>query len=351
MSRIRRTLSLLTSLEPNAINYTLQATIPAHMLTKCAASLPRPSWEPILYYSTVCIMGFILFCVLVAGYFEADRIFAADINKWRARNCFDKSKILDFKTIAGVRPAPLPGAEAANGIPASSPTTAPPTGRGNRSSISPDHNANCTPSEQGPPNPLLVLNPKCRKCADHTDNGKELGSGGGLFIIRFIASLLSWNKQPSSSPSPENVDPRPKAKVIKAATSGVKAKANHSSPSVLSVSYVFTRVFKSLSSYFMRRSNSSRDARPAKRLSSADLKNPVVANGNMTHNTKSGTVAPPPEGSKPLPSQAPAAVHQGSRQAVRSSAAVGLTLDEVSAARSQREDDREEDTSAKRDRE
>ena len=109
MSRMRRTLSVLTSLGP-AINFTLQATIPGHMLTKCAAALPRPPWEPILYYSTICIMAFLLFCILVASYFEADRIFTADIvrrrNKINSSHLFDKSRVFDLKTIAGIKQNP-----------------------------------------------------------------------------------------------------------------------------------------------------------------------------------------------------------------------------------------------------
>ncbi|KAK2170432.1 hypothetical protein LSH36_3g30072 [Paralvinella palmiformis] len=107
MSRIRRVLTLHTSLGPT-INYTLQATIPAHMLSKCAAALPRPQWEPIIYYSTICIMGFLLFCIFVAAYFEADRIFHSDMFQRRLKvssstQTFDKGKVFDLKTIAGVR--------------------------------------------------------------------------------------------------------------------------------------------------------------------------------------------------------------------------------------------------------
>lgn len=78
MSRIQRTLTLHTSLGP-AINYSVQATIPPHLLTKCSAALPRPTWEPVLYYSIVCVMGFFLFCIVVAAYFEADRVSTTDI--------------------------------------------------------------------------------------------------------------------------------------------------------------------------------------------------------------------------------------------------------------------------------
>ena len=101
MSRIRRALTVDSSLGI-PINYTLQATIPSFLLNKCAAALPRPPWEPILYYSTLCLMGFLLFCIMVASYFEADRHFTADIIKRRARNSltFDKTKVFDLSQIA-----------------------------------------------------------------------------------------------------------------------------------------------------------------------------------------------------------------------------------------------------------
>ena len=101
MSRIRQMLTLHTSLgEP--VNYSLQVTIPAHMLTQCAAALPRPHWEPMLYYSTVLAMGFLFCCVGVAAYFESDRIFTADLLRRRTENhmVYDKAKVFDLKAIA-----------------------------------------------------------------------------------------------------------------------------------------------------------------------------------------------------------------------------------------------------------
>ncbi|XP_052281424.1 LOW QUALITY PROTEIN: transmembrane protein 131-like [Dreissena polymorpha] len=105
MSRIQRTLTIFTSLG-QAFNFTLQATVPPHTLAKCAMSLPRPNWEHVLYYSIVCFMGFLLFCILVASYFEADRIFIADILKRKVKMCvngiptFQKDKIFDLKALA-----------------------------------------------------------------------------------------------------------------------------------------------------------------------------------------------------------------------------------------------------------
>ncbi|XP_041357021.1 transmembrane protein 131-like isoform X2 [Gigantopelta aegis] len=120
MSRIRRSLTIHTSLGPPA-NYTLQATVPSYLLSKCSAALPRPNWEPVLYYSIVCVMSFLLFCILVAAYFEADRIIVADILKRKIRmnngtQPFEKGKVFDLRNVAGLqlnlKPAnPVPAPE------------------------------------------------------------------------------------------------------------------------------------------------------------------------------------------------------------------------------------------------
>ncbi|WAQ99558.1 TM131-like protein [Mya arenaria] len=118
MSRVQRTLTIFTSLG-QAFNYTLQATVPIHTLSKCSSSLPRPNWEPVLYYSIVCVMGFLLFCILVASYFEADRIFVADILKRKVKLCngtppYQRDKIFDLKALGastyinGISPPPSP---------------------------------------------------------------------------------------------------------------------------------------------------------------------------------------------------------------------------------------------------
>ena len=115
MSRIRRTLTVFTSLG-SPFNYTLQATVPPHTLSKCASSLPRPNWEPVLYYSVLCVMGFLLFCVLVASYFEADRIFVADILRRKVKLSngvppFQRDKVFDLKNIGIAQnhsPSPQP---------------------------------------------------------------------------------------------------------------------------------------------------------------------------------------------------------------------------------------------------
>ena len=108
MSRVQRILTIHTTLGP-PINFTLQASLPPYMLTKCSAALPRPAWEPLLYYSAVSSMVFLLLCIVAAAYFEADRIYTADIIQRRFNNTrlnsptFDKSKIFDLRKLADVK--------------------------------------------------------------------------------------------------------------------------------------------------------------------------------------------------------------------------------------------------------
>lgn len=138
MSRMRRTLTVFTSLGPSA-NYTLQATVPAHMLTKCAAALPRPPWEPILYYVSLCCMMFVLCGVLVFAYVDADRVFTTDIIKRRSKmnsvSTFDRSKIFDLKALSGVK-QPSPPSTVMK-TPPPKPITSPPLVVGNGHAVIP----------------------------------------------------------------------------------------------------------------------------------------------------------------------------------------------------------------------
>ncbi|XP_069697669.1 transmembrane protein 131 isoform X2 [Periplaneta americana] len=73
LARIQRTLSIDTSLGI-PVNYTLITTLPPYFLASCSSVLGRPSWEPLLYYSAISFMAFLLFCVLAAAFLESDRI-------------------------------------------------------------------------------------------------------------------------------------------------------------------------------------------------------------------------------------------------------------------------------------
>ncbi|XP_064551744.1 transmembrane protein 131 homolog isoform X2 [Drosophila montana] len=74
-SRVQRTLTLLTNLSYD-ISYQLVAQLPAESVEHCAASLPRPSWEPALR-NVALVLLLASFClVLLAGIFDARAIMA-----------------------------------------------------------------------------------------------------------------------------------------------------------------------------------------------------------------------------------------------------------------------------------
>nr|CAD7393566.1 unnamed protein product [Timema cristinae] len=94
LSKIQRTLSIVTSLGME-VNYTLETTLPPVYLASCSSVLNRPTWEPILYYSAISFMIFLLLCVIAAAYFESDRILKFAINamsKERPISTLDFSK-------------------------------------------------------------------------------------------------------------------------------------------------------------------------------------------------------------------------------------------------------------------
>ncbi|XP_070197652.1 transmembrane protein 131-like isoform X2 [Littorina saxatilis] len=124
MSRIRRMLTVHTSLGPPA-NYTLQATVPPHLLSRCSSALPRPHWEPVLYYCIMCIMSFLFLCICLAAYFEGDRIIMADIIRRKlkvsnATQTFDKGKVFDLRNVAGLGPVSPRSPSAVQSMPSSS---------------------------------------------------------------------------------------------------------------------------------------------------------------------------------------------------------------------------------------
>ena len=108
MSQIQRMLTIHTSLSPPAFraNFSLQAMVPYDLLSKCSAALPRPSWEPLLYYFVVCFMAFVILCILILAYFESDRVMADYIRrKLKVSNgtqTFDKGKIFDLRNVSGL---------------------------------------------------------------------------------------------------------------------------------------------------------------------------------------------------------------------------------------------------------
>ena len=83
------------------INYTLVASVPSHMLSTCAKTLPRPQWESYVFWVLNGLMiGLIIIIICAAGY-DADRIlntpyFCSPINIQ-----FDeKGQLLDLRQVA-----------------------------------------------------------------------------------------------------------------------------------------------------------------------------------------------------------------------------------------------------------
>ena len=73
MSRITRQLRVLTY-NQEELEYTLIATLPPHLLSSCAAALPRPQWEHLLYIISVILMGVLFLGILTASSLEALRL-------------------------------------------------------------------------------------------------------------------------------------------------------------------------------------------------------------------------------------------------------------------------------------
>ena len=107
LSRVTRTLTLKTSLGSSLgqgdVKYFLAATVPPHLLTLCAKALPRPYWEKIIYYGTLALLCAGFCCVMIAAFFEADRILkfcflmaSPSQQNFMAENC----KPFDLKEIA-----------------------------------------------------------------------------------------------------------------------------------------------------------------------------------------------------------------------------------------------------------
>lgn len=107
LSRVTRTLTLKTSLGDRPgqgdVKYSLAASVPSHLLSLCSKALPRPYWEKMIYYGTLSLLTAGFCCVMIAAFFEADRILkfcflmaSPTQQSFLAENC----KPFDLKEIA-----------------------------------------------------------------------------------------------------------------------------------------------------------------------------------------------------------------------------------------------------------
>ncbi|KAK6744153.1 hypothetical protein RB195_011080 [Necator americanus] len=78
--------------------FSLAATVPEDMLSRCHRALPRPPFENLMYYSCVTALIFCLVCVLACAYLEGDRAIACAIRQHHTapRSVFDLNN-LDVK--------------------------------------------------------------------------------------------------------------------------------------------------------------------------------------------------------------------------------------------------------------
>lgn len=71
LAKIVRTLTLVTSLNI-PVNYTLLTTVPASYLVPCSTVIPRPTWEPYLYYLSLPSMCILLVFIIIMVIVEAE---------------------------------------------------------------------------------------------------------------------------------------------------------------------------------------------------------------------------------------------------------------------------------------
>ncbi|XP_064122093.1 transmembrane protein 131-like isoform X5 [Macrobrachium nipponense] len=92
--------------EPGRVEYSLVATVPTDLLAKCGSAVPRPSWEPLLYYAVLPLMVAMLIGAIILSALEADHILKSTLIAMTTSipsnghaPSFDKSKVFDLRTI------------------------------------------------------------------------------------------------------------------------------------------------------------------------------------------------------------------------------------------------------------
>ncbi|XP_042211085.1 transmembrane protein 131-like isoform X2 [Homarus americanus] len=100
---------LVTKDEPGRVEYSLVATVPTQLLAECGAAVPRPTWEPLLYYAVLPLMVAMLVGAVILSALEADHILKTTIIAMTTSlpanghtPGFDKSKVFDLRTITHI---------------------------------------------------------------------------------------------------------------------------------------------------------------------------------------------------------------------------------------------------------
>lgn len=98
LAKITRSLMLETSLN-FPVNYTLLTTVPSYYLALCSTVLLRPAWEAYLYYTSVCLMCFLLIFVVLAPVMDSERILKQTLGLVITRSCPSTQPTLDLRLV------------------------------------------------------------------------------------------------------------------------------------------------------------------------------------------------------------------------------------------------------------
>ncbi|GFS73636.1 transmembrane protein 131 [Nephila pilipes] len=76
VTHIERILNIRTSQGPEGqiLQYKIVATIPRHMLSFCSGALPRPSWEPYIYFIFISLSLIMISTMVICGYLDGKRV-------------------------------------------------------------------------------------------------------------------------------------------------------------------------------------------------------------------------------------------------------------------------------------
>ena len=99
MSKVRQVLILRTRLVTE-MEFVLQVNIPGYMISKCASVLPRPLWEPMMFYCIVVLMAFVAVCIVMAAYYESNQILSNELHRLRSEQLegyYDRYKVFDLR--------------------------------------------------------------------------------------------------------------------------------------------------------------------------------------------------------------------------------------------------------------
>ena len=101
LTKVQQQLEIVTDVGSQRLVYPLQAFIPASLLTACTASLPRPSWEPLIYYTVLSVLIIMLGATLLIAMMDADLLIKESVNNNMSSAAqFDKEKIFNLNSIA-----------------------------------------------------------------------------------------------------------------------------------------------------------------------------------------------------------------------------------------------------------